>query len=106
MDLLPELLWRAPEHLRHSMPHSGSQPGDVYSFGIVLGEIVTREAPYETELGYLELERRYRLVLVFYPRLGRSLLVASSKSCVLGFSTVINIYLLSTPNSEETIVDM
>ncbi|KAI0222779.1 hypothetical protein LSAT2_025943, partial [Lamellibrachia satsuma] len=51
-----KLLWRAPEHLRHPMPENGSQPGDVYSFGIVLGEIMTREGPYETELGYLELE--------------------------------------------------
>ncbi|RWS14989.1 atrial natriuretic peptide receptor 1-like protein, partial [Dinothrombium tinctorium] len=46
---LKSLLWIAPEFLRFKNPHHhGSQKGDVYSFAIVLQEIVTRTAPFET----------------------------------------------------------
>ncbi|GAU93743.1 hypothetical protein RvY_05634-2 [Ramazzottius varieornatus] len=40
------LLWRAPEHLRAPMPPKGSQKGDVYSFGIVVQEIILRCEPF------------------------------------------------------------
>jgi serine/threonine protein kinase len=42
------LLWTAPEILRvgvKNMPY-GTQKGDVYSFAIVLQEILTREPPF------------------------------------------------------------
>uniref|UniRef100_A0ABM0MJJ6 guanylate cyclase n=1 Tax=Saccoglossus kowalevskii TaxID=10224 RepID=A0ABM0MJJ6_SACKO len=41
-----KLLYRAPELLRTKTPTRGSQKGDVYSFAIVLQEIVTRCGPY------------------------------------------------------------
>lgn len=46
-----QLLWTAPEHLRQKRPElRGSAKGDVYSFAIVLQEIVTRSGPFETPI--------------------------------------------------------
>ncbi|XP_071440400.1 uncharacterized protein [Hetaerina americana] len=42
-----ELLWTAPELLRdEALRRRGSQPGDVYSFGIVMQEVVVRGEPF------------------------------------------------------------
>jgi len=48
-----ELLWTAPEHLRQGFVlnkdvviKTGSQMGDVYSFGIIMQEVILRGAPY------------------------------------------------------------
>jgi serine/threonine protein kinase len=38
-------IWTAPEHLRETTP-SYSVKGDVYSFGIILYEIVCRSTPF------------------------------------------------------------
>lgn len=44
---LKRSLWRAPELLRDSSPPArGTQKGDVYSFGIVLYEIIGRRGPW------------------------------------------------------------
>lgn len=40
------LLWRAPEHLEELKTASKSQQGDVYSYGIILQEILLRDVPY------------------------------------------------------------
>ncbi|XP_053380189.1 atrial natriuretic peptide receptor 1-like [Mercenaria mercenaria] len=53
---LPELLWMAPEHLRIYPPRRSSQPGDVYSFAIILYEMCTRNEPYVNESWYMSLD--------------------------------------------------
>jgi guanylate cyclase 2F len=45
--LVTELLWTAPELLRdETLRKHGTQPGDVYSFAIIMQEIVVRGEPY------------------------------------------------------------
>ncbi|XP_014665847.1 PREDICTED: atrial natriuretic peptide receptor 1-like [Priapulus caudatus] len=50
------MLWRAPEHLRAPMPRSGTKAGDVYSFAIILQEIITRSGPYQSNREYKDIE--------------------------------------------------
>ncbi|KAL5019919.1 hypothetical protein ScPMuIL_002811 [Solemya velum] len=42
-------VWVAPEHLRTDPHRDFSQPGDVYSFSIILFEMLTRCEPYQDE---------------------------------------------------------
>ena len=51
-----ELLWMAPELLRTFPRIKYSQPGDVYSFAIVLYEMCTRTEPYTNEVWYQSVE--------------------------------------------------
>lgn len=48
IQLFPsDLLWTSPELLRQpSLQKSGTQPGDVYAFGIILQEVVVRGEPF------------------------------------------------------------
>ena len=46
--ILSALLWTAPEILRDPIPsRNGTQQGDIYSFAIILQEILFRCGPYE-----------------------------------------------------------
>ena len=42
-----DLLWTAPEILRLTSWSPGTQKGDVYSFAIILQEIIVRGLPFE-----------------------------------------------------------
>ncbi|KAL3842570.1 hypothetical protein ACJMK2_020564, partial [Sinanodonta woodiana] len=46
------LFWTAPEQLRRILTHNharGSTTGDIFSFGIILKELVCSEEPFATE---------------------------------------------------------
>ncbi|CAB3253926.1 unnamed protein product [Arctia plantaginis] len=69
------MLWRAPELLRDPNPPArGSQKGDVYSFGIILYEILGRNGPWgDTILTNAEIIGRVRQPIggvLFRPPLG------------------------------------
>jgi len=44
-----KLFWTAPEHLKERDPFTaGSKKGDIYSFAIIMQEIITRTGPFES----------------------------------------------------------
>lgn len=65
-----ELLWVAPELLPTTMiPGTpATQKGDVYSFAIILEEIVVRGGPYETARQYLDVksETAFSVFILYY----------------------------------------
>lgn len=58
--MITELLWVAPELLSEYMmnAYAASHKGDVYSFAIILEEIVVRGGPYENAKDTLTTEGR------------------------------------------------
>lgn len=61
---LTRSLWRAPELLRDPLaPSRGTQKGDVYSFGIILYEVISRKGPW----GEIDLTNEEIVARVKYP---------------------------------------
>ncbi|KAH9498564.1 Nitrogen permease reactivator protein, partial [Bulinus truncatus] len=48
-----DCMWKAPEVLKSGSAHAGSKEADVYSFAIILQEILTKDAPYSVESAYM-----------------------------------------------------
>ena len=44
------LLWTAPENI--GPPVKSTRPGDVYSFGIIMSEVINRSAPFGSYDGF------------------------------------------------------
>lgn len=66
---LRDLLWRSPELMRMEHPPArGTQKGDVYSFAIILFEIIGRKGPW----GQLDYSLEYILDRVAHPELHRN----------------------------------
>ena len=55
-SLLPELLWRAPELLRDIKGTIATLAGDVYSFSIILQELVMWGEPYDAEQAIMDVD--------------------------------------------------
>ena len=60
-------LWTAPETLRMRDTESstilqGTPLADIYSFGVIIQEIVTREGPYAAQLCYLDAQGKTRML--------------------------------------------
>lgn len=66
MQCSKRLLWKAPELLRNpSPPPRGTQKGDVFSFGIILYEIIGRKGPWGDLLYTMSPKRKLDAELIF-----------------------------------------
>lgn len=67
MQCSKRLLWKAPELLRNpSPPPRGTQKGDVFSFGIILYEIIGRKGPWGDLLYTMSPKRKLDAELIFF----------------------------------------
>ncbi|GIY94070.1 receptor-type guanylate cyclase Gyc76C [Caerostris extrusa] len=80
-----KLLWKSPELLRDPYsPSNGTQKGDIYSFGIILHEIISRKGPYgHTSMTPSEIIKcviRKDMDIPFRPRVAK---LSESFDCVI-----------------------
>ena len=64
--MLVEYLWFAPEVLRGKC--KVSQPADIYSFSMIMFEILTRMAPFEMDQDLLTAKRKLYSTLLYVSR--------------------------------------
>ncbi len=75
INLFSEPLWISPELLRipdENRPKYGTQAGDVYSYGIILQELILKGSPFANELEQLPVEGIVCLVLCIYSEMAAS----------------------------------
>jgi len=66
-DLLLGLLWTAPELLRmNKRPAKGTQKGDIYSYGVILQEVICRRPAFYYNMEYSENSPKGHLSLLFF----------------------------------------
>ncbi|XP_071165656.1 atrial natriuretic peptide receptor 1-like isoform X2 [Mytilus edulis] len=81
--------WTAPEHLR-TKDRTVSQPGDVFSFGIILYEILTRNEPYSEELDmFTSLEIILKVINIENPPFRPTLPKTNNKDFSRGIDTLM-----------------
>ena len=73
-------MWRSPELL--GQEKKKTKQGDVYSFGIIMSEIITRLEPFES-YGYKPKGKFGRLLLLLLYKLKESDLYRVFKKCTL-----------------------
>ena len=63
--MLVEYLWFAPEVLRGKC--KVSQPADIYSYSMIMFEILTRMAPFEMDQDLLTAKRKLYTMYILLP---------------------------------------
>ncbi|KAK6961320.1 receptor-type guanylate cyclase gcy-28, partial [Biomphalaria glabrata] len=59
-----ECLWKAPEVLRSGSACLGSREADIYSFAIILQEVLTKDSPYSVESAFMTTDEIIHKVIV------------------------------------------
>ena len=67
--MIIDLLWTAPEMLRKKQNDTirvkGTKSADVYSFGVIMSELMTRELPYQSGMRTSTLDGQLASLVMF-----------------------------------------